>query len=168
MPLNKKHYLPNKKDRECEGHYHPLYKMATPNKREFQRIEDLLDEITVDVVNGKGKSEILLRCRNGTYENMPKGVSLSTAEDYYKAVMSRLQLDEIEKDNARSVFYSMYLNMYEEAMSIGNHLVAKGILDSMVKLMGLDKPQQTNIQINNADEGLTINFNLPNKDESDV
>lgn len=160
MSLDKKHYLPNKKDRVLDKHWHPIFKFATPNKKEFDRVENLLDEISCDVVNGKGKSEIMMKCRQGMYEHMSKGVSYNTASEYYNAVMSRLQLDEVDKDNAKSVFYSMYLNMYEEAMSIGNHMVAKGILDSMVKLMGLDKPNsQTNIQVNSDNVKLSFGFN---------
>lgn len=160
MPLNKKHYLPNKKDREYKGHFHPLYKFATPNKREFQRIEDLLDEMTCSLVNGKSKSEIILMAQNGLFENQTKGVSYDTANEYYKAVLSRLQIDEPDKDNARSVFYQMYLQIYKEQMEEGNLMGAKATLDSLTKLMGLDKPMnQTNVQINNDDKnGITVNF----------
>lgn len=165
MPLNKKHFLPNKKDRETKF-YHPIYKMGSKSLKEYQRIEDLLDEATCDVINGISKSDILLKFKNGMYENMSKGVTLPIAEEYYKAILSRLQIDEPEKDNARQVFYSMYLQLYREQMEIGNYLGARQTLDSMVKLMGLDKQNNTNIQINGSDDGkVVVNFGFK-EDES--
>lgn len=156
MPLNKKHYLPNEKDRESKW-YHPVYKMGGKSAKEFQRIEDLLDEMTCDLVNGKAKSEIILKAQNGLYENQKKGVEYREASEYYKAILSRLQIDEPDKDNAKSAFYSMYLNIYREQLEEGNLMGAKATLDSMVKLMGLDKPTNA-IQVNNSSDKVEIKF----------
>lgn len=162
MPLDKKHYLPNKKDRELTPHFHPIYKLSAPNKKEFDRVEKVLDEVTCDVVNGLPKSDIMLKLMNGEYENQNKGVHEDRAREYYNAVMSRMELDnDGQIENARNVFSSMYLNLYKECLEIGNHIGAKAALDSLVKLMGLDKPtNQTNIQVNNSSQGLTINFGI--------
>lgn len=160
MALDKKHYLPKKSDREYKGHFHPLYKLATPNKREYDRIESLLEEVVCDVVNGKSKSDIILKAQNGLYENQSKGVVYNTALEYYNAALSRLQVDEVDKDNAKTIIYGQYLNLYKEMMEEGNLIGAKQVLDSLTKLMGLDKPDnQTNVQINNNNDGtLSINF----------
>lgn len=167
--LDERHFLPNKEDREYNGNYHPIYKLATPNKKEFERIENVLEEVTCDVVNGLPKSDILLKLKNGEYDSQSKGIGLRRANEYYSAVMSRLRVDSEEQiENARNIITSMYLNIYRECMEIGNHIGAKGALDSLSKVIGLDRPQQTNIQINNNDDGLTINFNLPKNDESDI
>lgn len=137
--------------------------MGSKSLKEFNRIEDLLDEATCDLVNGISKSEILLKFQNGLYENQTKGVSLSTAEEYYKAILSRLQIDEPDKDNARQIFYSMYLQLYREQMEVGNTLGAKQTLDSMVKLMGLDKQNpSTAIQVNTNNDKVEINFGFNN------
>lgn len=168
MALDKRHYLPKKSDRKYNGHFHPVYGWSTINKKEFDRIEALLEELVVDVINGKSKSDILEKCKLGMYENMEKGVTYQTATEYYKCVMNRLKLDEPESiDNARSVIFSMYLNLYNEAMESYDHLGARSTLDSMVKLLGLAKKDaDTAIQINNTSDGVTINFGFSrNEDE---
>ena len=164
--IDKKHYLPKKKDRANKW-FHPIYKYNSKSQQEYNRIEDLLDEITVDVVNGLAKSDIFLKMESGLYENMKKGVKHDTALDYYRAVMSRLQIDEPDRDNAKNIFYSMYLNLYREQMEVGNTIGAKATLDSMVRLMGLDKP--TNAILINSDKegGITVNFGFSDNKISD-
>lgn len=155
--MDKKHFLPNAKDRKVEW-YHPLYKMSSKSLKEYNRVEDLLDECTCDLINGKSKSDIIIKLESGLYENQHKKVSHKTALEYYNCILSRLQIDEPEKDKAKNIFYSMYLNLYREQMEMGNHIGAKATLDSMVKLMGLDKP--TNAILINSDKegGVTVNF----------
>ena len=162
MSLDKRHYSPNKKDRKIEQNFHPIYKCAVPNKKNFERIEEILDEATCDFINGKSKSDILLKLENGLYNGQKKGLSYNTALEYYNAVLSRLQVDELEKDNAKSAFYAMYLNIYAEQMEVGNLVGAKQTLDSMVKLMGLDKTPDTAIQINNSNDKVEIKFGFNN------
>ena len=165
--MNKKHFLPNAEDRKNEW-YHPLYKYQSKSCKEYKRVEALLDEITCDLINGKSKSDIILALEQGDiYENQTKKVKHRTACDYYRAVISRLQLDEPDKDNARQIFYSMYLNLYREQLEMGNHIGAKATLDSMVKLMGLDKPVTNAIQINSLEDGnVSINFGFEKPDET--
>lgn len=159
MPnLNKKHFLPRKSDREYK-YFHPVYKMGTYSKKEYDRIEDLLDEASCDLINGLSKSDMLIKFENGLYGNQSKGVSHSQALEYYKAILSRLEIDEPDKDNARQIFYSMYLNLYKEQLELGNTIGAKQTLDSMVKLMGLDKQNPTTaVQINSNNDKVEINF----------
>lgn len=156
--LDKRHFLPNKKDRENKF-FHPVYKMGSNSLKEYQRIEDLLEEVVCDVINGKSKSDILLKAQNGLYENQKKGVTYQRATEYYNAALSRLEVDEPDKNNARQILYGMYLNIYREQMEEGNLVGAKQTLDSLTKLMGLDKPDsQTNVQINSNDNKVEIKF----------
>ena len=164
MPLNKLHYSPNVEDRKVKQHFHPIYKMSCPVKKEFDRIEDLLDEICVDTVNGIPNSEIILKLtdKNQThYNNQTKAVTVKTAKEYLKAVESRLALDRRRDiDAVKDSLYAQYLNLYRECLEMGNHMTAKSVLDSLMKLYGLDKPiNQTNVQINGNDDGkIEINF----------
>ena len=161
--MDKKHFLPNPKDRKNEW-YHPLYKMSSKSLKEYNRVEDLLDEATCDLINGKSKSDIIIKLEGGMYENQTKKLTHKTALEYYNAILSRLQVDEPEKDKARNIFYSMYLNLYREQMEDGNTIGAKATLDSMVKLMGLDKPTNA-ILINSGKEGgITVNFGFEKQD----
>lgn len=164
MSLDKRHSLPNKKDRKVD-YFHPIYKHSSKSVKEFNRVEDVLDEVTCDLINGMSKSDILLKLHNGLYENQKKGITYPMALEYYNAVLNRLQIDEPEKDNARQVFYSMYLNLYREQMEVGNTLGAKATLDSMIKLMGLDRQSPTTaIQINSNNDTMEIKFGLNNND----
>lgn len=166
MSLNKKHFLPNKSEREYK-YFHPIYKMGGHSLKEFQRIEDLLDDSTCDLINGLSKSEILLKFQNGMYEDQHgKGVSLNTAEEYYKAILSRLSLDrDRDVEQVKDALYSQYLNIYREAMESGNLMMAKSTLDSLVKLYGIDKQPENAIQINSTGS-VDIKFGFKT-DESD-
>lgn len=166
MSLDKRHFMPKKADRDF-SYFHPIYKMASASKKEYDRVENLLDEATVDFINGKSKSDILLKLEAGLYPSQNKGINHNQAIQYFQAILSRLKIDEPDQDAAKSVFYSMYLNLYNEAMNSGNNMHAKQVLDSMVKLMGLDKPaNQTNIQVNSDKEnGITINFGYSSESE---
>lgn len=165
MPINKKHYLPNKSDREVEAKFHPIYKMACPNKKNFDRVEEVLDAVVCDIINGKSKSDIYFKLKSGEYPNMKKGLADPTINEYYAAAMSRLRYDREEKEEAlKDKLFAMYENLYNEAMEGGENMQAKAILDSIVKMAGLDKPK-TAIQINNTEkDGLTINFGFTNGD----
>lgn len=163
MSLDKKHFLPNHKDRKADF-FHPIYKLGSKSLKEFNRVEEVLDQCTCDLINGLSKSDIIIKLENGLYESQTKKLTHNVALEYYNAVLSRLQIDEPEKDNARQVFYSMYLNLYREQMEIGNHIGAKATLDSMVKLMGLDKQNpSTAIQVNTNNDKVEINFGFPSE-----
>ena len=57
-----------------------------------------------------------------------------------------------EKEEAlKDKLFAMYENLYNEAMEGGENMQAKAILDSIVKMAGLDKPK-TAIQINNTEK----------------
>ena len=156
-----------------EKNFHPIYKMSTQNKKEFDRIEGLLDEICVMTVNGLPQSEIILMLTDKTqnhFNNQTKPVSVATAKEYLKAVESRLALDRRRDiDAVKDSLYAQYLNLYRECLEMGNHMTAKSVLDSLMKLYGLDKPtNQTNVQINGNDDGkIEINFGIKKDDNAD-
>lgn len=165
MPISKKHYSPNKEDREVKQTFHPIYKMACPTKKEFDRVEEILDNVVCDIVNGLSKSDIYFKLKNGQYPLMKKGLAEPTCKEYYDAAMSRLKYDREEKEEAlKDKLYAMYENLYREAMVEGSNMQAKAVLDSIVKLAGLDKPK-TAIQINNTEkDGIVINFGFDKND----
>ena len=168
--LAKEHYYPDPEKRKKEGYFHPLYKYTEMNKKKFERVEDILDEMTCDVANGHSKTDIIQKLERGAYPNQKgKGLSSCTAHTYYDCVMQRLKVDRTrDVEQARDILWSRYEGLLSEAIDSGNRIEAKAILDSMAKFMGLDKQPQTAIQINNTDkEGITINFGFA-KEEEDV
>lgn len=156
MSLDKRHYSPNKDERTTKQTFHPIYKMKSPAKKEFDRVEALLDEVTVDVVNGIPKSEIFLKLTDKEqlhYPHQNKALSYYVAEEYWRAIEARLALDRNRDcERVKDALYAQYLNIYREAVEMGNLMVAKATLDSLQKLYGIDKPNQTNVQINSGDE----------------
>lgn len=167
MPISKKHYSPNPDDRKIEGTFHPIYKMACPNKKNFDRVEEVLDAVVCDIINGKSKSDIYFKLKNAEYPNMKKGLADPTIKEYYDAAMSRLRYDREEKEEAlKDKLYAMYQNLYNEAMESGENMQAKSILDSIVKMAGIDKPKPT-VQISpeqNDNGKISITFGFESGD----
>ena len=167
MALDKRHYMPKKEDREHKTKWHPIYKYGSNSKKEYERIENLLDEISVDVCNGLTFSEIILHLKQGDrYEHQTKPIKDNTIKQYIDAVKSRLALDRSrDVEQVKDVLYTQYINLYREALEGGNLITAKSVLDSLIKLYGIDKPaQQTAVQINTNKENLNINFGFPDNE----
>lgn len=84
------------------------------------------------------------------------------AEVYYRAALERFAVDtDVEMEKLRNVFYTRYLSLYEEAVKKGDIFNAKGVLDSMSKIFGIEqKTPQNAIQINGGDDKIVINFGL--------
>ena len=167
--LAKEHYFPDPEKRKVDGYFHPLYKYTEKNKKKFERVEDILDEMTCSVANGMSRSDIIQKLERGGYAGQNgKGLSTNTAIKYYNCVLSRLKIDRSrDVEEARDVLWSRYESLLYEAIDNGNRMEAKSILDSMAKFMGLDKPT-TAIQINNTDkDGITINFGFSQEIKDD-
>lgn len=163
MSLDKRHYSPRPSERKMEKQFHPIYKCAVPNKKNFDRVEALLDEITTDLINGVARSEIIIKLTDKNelhYENQIKSLSYIAADEYLKAAYSRLSLDrDRDVEQVKDALYSQYLNIYRECLESGNLMAAKATLDSLVKLYGIDRAPQNAIQINTDKEnGVVINF----------
>ena len=166
MSLDKRHYLPKKSERKVEATYHPIYKMATPNKKEFERVEEVLDNVVCDIVNGLSKSDIFFKLRDAKYPNMKKGLSEFTTKEYYEAAMSRLSLDrDRDEEQIKNTIYAQYLNLYREAMEEGSNSQAKAILDSLVKLYGFDRKPVQNVNIEAKDGNINVSFGFENNDD---
>lgn len=58
------------------------------------------------------------------------------------------------------MFFGRYESLLADAVKKGDLYNARGILDSMARIFGVEKKDapQTAIQINNNKEGITINF----------
>lgn len=155
MALDKRHFSPNKDERQCK-YFHPIYKYGSNSAKEFDRIERLLDEMSVDYINGKTKSDIYLKLASGGYKN-GTAVKKPAFDEYWRAIESRLSIDrERDMEQIKDALYAKYIALYEESVESGNILGAKSVLDSLMKLMGIDSKQQ-NINIAPAND-ITIKF----------
>lgn len=167
MPIIDKHTLPKKSDRKIKNQYHPLYKMGCSNKKNFERVEEILECVYVDVINGVSKSDIYFKLKNAEYPNMKKGLGDSSCYDYYQAVMQRLAFDADENESEmKNKLYSQYYQLYNEAIQSGNNMQAKQILDSIMKMGQFDKPKPT-VQISpeqNDNGKISITFGFESAD----
>ena len=96
----------------------------------------------------------------GEYGNKP--FSVQQARAYYTAVLDQIaQNTDIEHKRLKDVLWSRYESLLETAVKKDDLYNARGILDSMAKIFGLEqKTPTTAIQINGGDEKIVVNFGL--------
>lgn len=160
MPIAASHSLADKKKRKPKMLYDPSGRSLI-NTDNYNRTEDILDEMYCDFANGLLESEIKKKLISGLYPSQ-NGVTMKqrNAYDYIDAVKKRITADYEEHiKTIRESLYLNYMTIYQEALANGDRFNAKNTLDSIAKLTGAnqDKPT-TAVQINNAESGLTINF----------
>lgn len=132
------------------------------------RADHIVDQVYCDLCNGKAKSECLLKLTNGQYDGQLRPIKERTAYDYIASAVDRLHYDmEAQMEDIRADLYGKLLTVYNDAMMHNDRYSAIGALSTMMKLVGADKSQQTNIQINNNTDGVTINFGFDKDKETD-
>lgn len=163
--LSEDHLLPSKVKRYKRGSTFA----ERAHSALFNRADDILDEVYVDICNGVARSDIVQKLINGMYDNQngqQKKMTYRTANEYFNCALDRMHFNtDIEHQRLKDVFYNRYESLLEAAIKKGDIFNAKGILDSMAKIfLGTDKPS-TAIQINSDKEnGITVNFGF-NSDE---
>lgn len=134
----------------------------------WQKTDDLVGAVYVDICNGLTKSDILEKLQKGAYECQEKEIGQRQAYEYIKAAYMRMQYDfEAKCDELRADLYAKMMTVYSDCMKNNDRYNALIALDKIMKLTGVanDKPQ-TAIQINSDKEGgVTVNFGFDKKDE---
>ena len=125
---------------------------------EFDRVERLIEEITVDLINGVLRSEIFNKFRDRQYENLSeKNIGERQIQNYIKAAWLKLKENRVEKVNElRDMLFNQYMAQYNEATEMGNVMAAKSCLDSIAKVF---LPDEKTLNLN-AKGDITIDFNL--------
>lgn len=127
---------------------------------EYDRVQRLIEEIQVDLVNGVLRSEIFNKFRERQYENLSqKNIGERQIQNYIKAAWELLKEDRVEKvQELRDLLFSQYMSQYNEATQMGNVIAAKSCLDSIAKIF---LPDEKTVNLNAKVEGdITIDFNL--------
>lgn len=125
----------------------------------YNGIEETVSLIYVDIANGVSRSDCLQKIQEGMYDNKP--VKARQAAYYYNAALDRFAEDRnIESEKLRDMFFGRYESLLADAIKKGDLYNARGILDSMARIFGVERKDapQTAIQINNNKEGITVNF----------
>lgn len=159
MSISSKHSLANKKSRRIgsgEG-------MANDVIARYNKTEELLELVYTDVCNGVSRRDCQKKLTEGAYGNKP--ISVQQARAYYTAVLDQIaQNTDIEHKRLKDVLWSRYESLLETAVKKDDLYNARGILDSMAKIFGLEqKTPTTAIQINGGDEKIVVNFGLSNE-----
>ena len=83
-----------------------------------------------------------------------------TAANYYNAALDRFAVDcDVEAEKLRNLFYGRYETLLEEAVKKGDLYNARGILDSMSRIFGVErKMPDTQVNIQNNSENIKISF----------
>ena len=130
--------------------------------KKFNEVEDILNQIACDVVNGIQRSDILQKLQKGLYEGQTKKYTEKSSVNIYSIALQRLKQDrEKDMDILRDKLYSQYYQLYQEALECGNTIGARSVLDSIAKVfLGENK----NVNLNgNLNENIDVSFNFNNE-----
>jgi hypothetical protein len=167
MSLSPTHSKTSKKDRKMLSNGHPIQNQMLQEEM-FNKADGLVELVYVDIANGASRSDCIQKLVEGDYGNKP--YSRRQSQYYYNAALDRFAVDtDVEAEKLRNVFYTRYLSLYEEAVKKGDIYNAKGVLDSMSRIFGIEqKTPSTAIQINNGgDDKIVINFGLDGSNVQD-
>lgn len=159
MSISPKHSLVNKKSRRigsAEG-------ISNKDIAKYNKTEELLELVYTDVCNGVSRRDCQKKLTEGAYGNKP--ISVQQARAYYTAVLDQIaQNTDIEHKRLKDILWSRYESLLETAVKKDDLYNARGILDSMARIFGLEqKTPTTAIQINGGDEKIVVNFGLSNE-----
>ena len=167
--LAKTHSKQSKLDRKAKKN--PPIVGGVPTLTEaYNKADDLVSQVYCDIANGVSRSVVIDKITKGVYEGMEKPLAPRTAANYYNAALDRFAVDtDIEAEKLRQMFYTRYGSLLEEAVKKGDLYNARGILDSMSRIFGIErKTPDTAIMINSDKEnGVTINFGFNRDSETD-
>lgn len=164
--LSKTHGKQSKLDRKAKKN--PPIKGGVPTLTEaYNKADDLVSQCYVDIANGVSRSVVIDKITKGAYKGMERPLAPRTAANYYNAALDRFAVDtDIEAEKLRQMFYTRYESLLEEAVKKGDIYNARGILDSMSRIFGVErKTPDTAIMINSDKEGgVTVNFGFKKED----
>jgi len=165
--LAKSHNNPDAKKRKAKRT--PASKGVPTLTEEYNKSDETVSLVYVDIANGMSRSDCLQKIQEGLYGNRP--VRARQAANYYNAALDRFAEDRnIESEKLRDMFFGRYESLLADAVKKGDLYNARGILDSMARIFGVEKKDapQNAIQIVNNKEGITVNFGFDNNAEDET
>lgn len=157
--LAKTHGEKSKKVRKAKKT--PASKGCPTLTEDYNKADDLVSLVYVDICNGVSRSDVIQKLQLGEYGNKP--IKARQSAYYYNAALDRFAVDtDIEAEKLRDMFYARYETILAECMKRNDVFNARATLDSMAKIFLGVRDNQTNIQVNSKDGGITINFGFDN------
>ncbi len=167
--LAKSHSSKSKKERKAKRS--PANNGGVPTLTDAYNAADaLVEQCYCDIANGVSRSTVIQKITQGAYEGMARPLAARTAANYYNAALDRFATDcDVEAERLRNMFYGRYEALLEEAVKKGDIYNARGILDSMSRIFGVErKTPDTAIQINGGgDIKISFGFNNDNIEDQD-
>ena len=168
--LAKSHGAPSKKDRKAKKlPVGASSKGLSPTLTDkYNKADRIIDQIYCDIANGVSRSTIIKKLEVCDYEGQDKSLKRQ-AHRYYNAALDRFAVDcDIEAEKLRQMLWGRFEAVFEEAIKKNDLYNARGVLDSMARIFGLEqKTPTTAIQINSGgDSGLTVNFGFSKEEKS--
>lgn len=164
MPLSKEHLKRNPAERKVGKHGQ---NKATA-EAQFNRADMLLQEVCADIINGLTRNDIVMKFANKQYEYQKKAIGEAQAGNYIKMAYLIMAEDRVkEQDQLRDQLYSQYMMLYNDLVVTGNSLAAKQVLDSMSKIF-LNEERKVDVNVNGADNKVSINFSFGNNDDGQL
>ena len=166
--LSKSHGKKDKKERKAKKL--PVSQNggnATPTDS-YNKADALVDLVYVDIANGVSRSDVIQKITKGVYECMEKPFCARQAANYYNAALDRFAEDRnIEAEKLRDMFFGRYESLLQDAVKKGDLYNARGILDSMARIFGVEKKDapQNAVQIINNKEGIKVSFGFNNDED---
>lgn len=167
--LAKSHENRSKLDRKAKKCPPTAAGLAPTLTDKYNSAEVLVDQVYKDIAMGVSRSEVIKKITNGAYPTMEKPLAARQAANYYNAALERFAVDsDIEAEKLREICFKRYETILEECMKKGDMYNARGTMDSICRIFGIEnKTPSTAIQINGTDEGkVVVNFGF-NNDEND-
>lgn len=168
--LSKTHGNADKKKRKAKKLPMSLNGGVPTLTDDYNKADALVDLVYCDIANGVSRSEIIQKITKGVYETMERPFVARTAAYYYDAALNRFAEDRnVEAEKLRNLFYGRYESLLQEAVKKGDLYNARGILDSMSRIFGVEKKDapQNAVQIINNKEGIKVSFGFNNDTEED-
>ena len=167
MSLSPTHSRASKKNRKMIDNGKPIQNVMTQELK-YNKSDELVEKCYVDIANGASRSDVIQKLCDGIYTDFK--YSRRQAQNYYNAALDRFAIDtDIEAEKLRNVFYGRYESLLNDAIEKGDIYNARGILDSMARIFGVEKKMPQNaIQINNGgDDKIVIHFGLDGSNVQD-
>ena len=166
--LSKSHGKKDKKERKAKRLPQSLNGGVPTLTDDYNKADALVDLVYCDIANGLSRSEIIQKITKGVYESMDKPLAARTAANYYNAALDRFAEDRnIEAEKLRDMFFGRYESLLQDAVKKGDLYNARGILDSMARIFGVEKKDapQNAVQIINNKEGIKVSFGFNNDED---
>lgn len=134
----------------------------------YNKADALVSLVYCDIANGVSRSQVIEKITKGVYEGMEKPLAARTAANYYNAALDRFDVDcDVEAEKLRKMFYGRYESLLEDAVAKGDIYNAKGILDSMCRIFGIEKKDVPVVNLNTNGD-IKISFGFDKKDDDNI